>query len=67
MAESKKRVRSAAEQPPQEGRRRRGFRIVDRALAVESDLSSCNMAIGDEELDAIARLLGEALDRLLAE
>jgi hypothetical protein len=35
------------------------------ALALESNLSS-DMAIEDEELDAITRLLGEALDKLLA-
>jgi hypothetical protein len=34
-------------------------------LALESDLS-CDMVIGDEELDAINRLLGEALDWLVA-
>jgi hypothetical protein len=34
-------------------------------LALESDLS-CDMAVEDEELDAISRLLGEALDQLLA-
>jgi hypothetical protein len=35
-------------------------------LALESDLSS-DVAVEDEELDAITRLLGEALDQLLAE
>jgi hypothetical protein len=33
-------------------------------LALESDLS-CDMAVEDQELDAITRLLGEALDQLL--
>jgi hypothetical protein len=61
-------VRSAPEGRPQRGRRRPGPRggcIGDRALALESDVS-CDMAVGDEELDAITRLLGEALDQFLA-
>ena len=75
MAESrpspKTRVRSVPVGEPQRGKRRPGSRgwrqrIGDRALAVESDLS-CDMAIEDEELDAIARLLGEALDQFLAD
>jgi hypothetical protein len=37
----------------------------DRALAVESDLSE-GMVIQEQELDAIAALLGGALDDLLA-
>jgi hypothetical protein len=67
---SKTCVRSVPVRQPQQGERRPGCRercqrIGDRALAVESDLS-CDMAIEDKELDAIARLLGEALDELLA-
>lgn len=38
--------------------------IKDPALGLESDLSS-DMAVGDRELDTIARLLGDALDELL--
>ena len=38
--------------------------IKDLALGLESDLSS-DMAVGDQELDAITRLLGDALDELL--
>jgi hypothetical protein len=34
-------------------------------LAVESDLSY-DILVGDQELDAITRLLGDALDDLLA-
>jgi hypothetical protein len=75
----KPRVRFASEGCPQKPRERQAPRpasrptfshpaglqhVADRALAVESDLS-CDMVIGDEELDAITRLLGEALDCLL--
>jgi hypothetical protein len=40
------------------------WHIKDLALGLESDLSS-DMAVGDQELDAITRLLGDALDELL--
>ena len=69
MAESRPLPKTSVRSVPVAGQRRPGLRgrqrIGDRALAVESDLS-CDMAIEDEELDAIARLLGEALDRFLA-
>jgi hypothetical protein len=38
----------------------------DRPLVVESDLSG-EMAVGDQELDAIMRLLGAALDDVLSD
>jgi hypothetical protein len=40
-------------------------RAGDRPLALESDLS-CDLPVSDKELDAITRLLGEALYKLLA-
>ena len=76
----KPRARFASEGSPQRRSGRQGLRpasrptysrpaalqyVGDRALALESDLS-CDMVIGDEELDAINRLLGEALDWLVA-
>jgi len=47
------------------GTHARSQRVGDRALALESDLS-CDMPIADEEVDAITRLLGEFLEKLLA-
>jgi hypothetical protein len=73
-------VRAAPEECPQRQRGRPGprpvppashrphgqcQRIGDQALALQSDLS-CEMAVGDQELDAIIRLLGAALDQFLA-
>jgi len=73
------RARTAPDGPPQRRRarvaarpappaigapRRRCQYIKDRALAVESELSG-DMAVVDKELDAIARLLGDALHDLL--
>jgi hypothetical protein len=64
-------VRSARRRPvprrvsrPSYGRRAWYQHVGDRALALESDLS-CDMAVQDQELDAIARLLGDALDAIL--
>jgi hypothetical protein len=45
--------------------RRRRQDIKDRASELESDLSG-DMVVGDRELDAIIRLLGDAMDDLFA-
>jgi hypothetical protein len=48
-----------------EGRARRPHRSAGPPFAIESDLSS-NMVVRDQELDAIIRLLGGALDDVLS-
>jgi hypothetical protein len=45
--------------------RRRRPRVDDHVYEIDSDLS-CDMVVSDQELDAIARLLGEELEKLLS-
>jgi hypothetical protein len=43
----------------------RGYDVGDRVPAIESELSS-DTVVSDSELDAIARLLGDELEKLLS-